>query len=146
MERLQISPLFLPFPLRTPWLLSSRSSPALPWLSSLALSPWFAAVGESSGKTKKGKPWDLIRGSKCCFERGLACFWQHSPANTWWGGASLLLPVAAQCKLWQVPMPEPAPGDWLGDMAWHLAARFFQQACCTSLFHPGRNYPWGRGR
>jgi len=38
------------------------------------LSPWFAAVGESSGKTKKGKAWELIQGKKCFFERGLACF------------------------------------------------------------------------
>lgn len=126
MERFQTSPLLHPFPLHTPWLLSSRSSPALPLSWSSALSPSFAAVDESNGKTKKGKTQDLIQGNKCCFETQLACFWEHSPANACWREKPSLCLWLHQCRLWGVPVSEQKVAWWL---FWGNDVR----PCCKAL-------------
>lgn len=123
MEIFQISPLLLPIPLHTPWLLSSQSSPALPWLWSLALSPWFAAVGGSSGKTKKGKTWDFIQGRKL---QGLPVSGIIVLQSSGRQGAALLVAACGS------PVPALANRCAKAEDVWWLFCRRTMTSCCEA--------------
>lgn len=138
MERHQTSPLLHLIPPHTPWMLSSRSSPALLSLWSLALSPLFAAVAESSGKTRQGKAQASVQGKNAALKH---------------------LPVSESCKLLQegeshgstsVSSEESLCGKWPGGYFGEMmrdCCKVFSAALPHLSFLPWKNpTPWYRCR